>query len=239
MIDSGHALADGTLHQTGQGGEDVDWGVDASLVHVSIDVYLTLGDIAGEIWDWMSDIVVGHCKNRNLGDGTNLVGDSTSSLVDGGKIGIHVTWISSSSWYFFSGGRNLSQSVGVGGHIGQNGKHMHFLLVGKMLGGGQGKSWGDDTLDGGVVGVVHEKNNSIHGSINLEISLEESSSLKIDTHSSKNNTEVLIRVIKDIFALNKRSLPTDLRTNLIMRKTSGREERNLLTSGDTSHGING
>jgi len=195
VIFSGHSFTNSVLHQTGERWQDVNWWIDISLVHLSIDVDLTLSDISGKIWDWMSDIVVWHGKNWNLGDGTIFTVDSTSSLVDGGKIGVHVTWISSSTGDFFSGSRDFSQSVSIGCHIGQNGQDVHVFLVGKMLSGGKGKSWGDDTLNGWIVCVVHEKDDTVHGAVNLEIGLEESSGLKVDTHCCENNSEVLIGVI--------------------------------------------
>ena len=45
MISSGHADTDSTLHQTGEGWQHIDWWVDASLVHVSVDVDLSLSNI--------------------------------------------------------------------------------------------------------------------------------------------------------------------------------------------------
>jgi len=116
---------------------------------------------------------------------------------------------------------------------------VHLLLVSQMLSGGQSKSWGDDTLDGWVVGVVHEQHDSVHGSIHLEISLEESSSFQVNTHSGENNGEILIRVIKDIFTLDKTCLSTDLGTDFIMWKTGSREEWDLLSSSNGGHGIDG
>lgn len=239
VILSGHALTNSVLHQTGERWQDVDWWIDVSLVHLSIDVDLTLSDIACEIWDWMGDIIVWHGKNGDLSDGTILTVDSTGSLVDGGKIGVHVTWITSSTWDFFSGSGDFSQSVGIGCHIGQNGQNVHVFLVGKMLSGGKSKSWSNDTLDGWIVSVVHEKDDTVHGAVHLEISLEESSGLKVDTHCCENNSEVLLGVIQDILTLDEGSLSTDLGTDFRVGKTGGREEWNLLTTSNGDHGING
>merc|ERR1712110_927311 len=103
----------------GKGWENVDWWIDVSLEHVSINIYLTFCDISSQIWNWMGNIVIEHCKNRNLCDGTNFTSDSTSSLINSGKICIHVTWITSSTWYFFSCCRDFSQSVCIRCHISQ------------------------------------------------------------------------------------------------------------------------
>lgn len=117
---------------------------------------------------------------------------TSGSLVDGGEIGVHVTGVTTTSWDFLSGGRDFSQSVGVLGHIGQNSKHMHLFLVGEELSGGEGESWGDDSLNSGVVGQVDEQDDLVHGSIDLEICLEETSGLHIDTHSGEDDDEVLL-----------------------------------------------
>jgi hypothetical protein len=116
---------------------------------------------------------------------------------------------------------------------------VHLFLVSQMLSGGKSKSWGDDSLNGGIVGVIHEKNGSIHGAINLEVGLEESSSFQVDSHSRENNGEVFITVIKHILTFDEGSLSTDLGTNLVMGKTSSGEEGDLLSSGNGGHGING
>jgi hypothetical protein len=97
MIVSCHTFTDSTLHQSGKGWQDIDWWVNASLVHVSINVDLSLSDVTSQIWNWMGDIIIWHGQNWNLGDRSNFTGDSTSSLVDGGEIGVHVTWVTSST----------------------------------------------------------------------------------------------------------------------------------------------
>ena len=43
----------------------------------------------------------------------------------------------------------------------------------------------------------------------------------------------------NILVLNKRSLTTNLSTNFVVRKTGGGEERNLLTSGNGVHDVDG
>jgi hypothetical protein len=138
---------------------------------------------------------------------------------------------------------------------------VHLLLVGKMLSGREGKSRSNDTLDSRVIGVVHEEAHTVHRSIDLEILLEETSCLKVDTHCGEDNDEVLLACIMNVLSLtglsvikmrssglrhfllanrlrNERCLTTDLRTNLRVRKTGGREKRNLLTSGNRGHGVN-
>ena len=49
MVFARHALTDGGLHQTGEGGKHVDRGVDLSVVQLAVDVDLAFGDVTGQI----------------------------------------------------------------------------------------------------------------------------------------------------------------------------------------------
>jgi hypothetical protein len=59
--------------------------------------------------------VVGHSQNRNLSDGTVTALYSTSSLVDGRQIRVHVTGVSTATGHFFTGSGDLTKSVTVRG----------------------------------------------------------------------------------------------------------------------------
>lgn len=56
VIATGAALADGGLHETGQGGEDVDWWVDTLVVKLTVDEDLALGNVTSKIGDGVGDI---------------------------------------------------------------------------------------------------------------------------------------------------------------------------------------
>ena len=116
---------------------------------------------------------------------------------------------------------------------------MHVLLVRQVLSGRQGQSRRDDTLDCWIIGVVHEQHDTVHGAVHLELLLEETGSLQVDTHSGEDDGEVLIRVIEDILALDEGGLTADLRSNIVVRKTGSGEEWNLLSSGNRCHGVDG
>ena len=68
MILPGHSLPNGRLHQSGERGQNVDWGIDLSVVELTVDVDLTLGDVAGQIRDGVSDVIVRHGQDGDLGD---------------------------------------------------------------------------------------------------------------------------------------------------------------------------
>ncbi len=46
VVGPGSLVSDGRLHETTETGQDVDWRVDVSIVELSIEVNLTLGDVA-------------------------------------------------------------------------------------------------------------------------------------------------------------------------------------------------
>lgn len=59
VVLAGHALADGRLHESGEGRQHVDGRVDLTVVQLTLNVDLSLSDVASEIRDGMSDICEG------------------------------------------------------------------------------------------------------------------------------------------------------------------------------------
>jgi hypothetical protein len=211
----GHVLTDGRLHQTRQRWQHVHWWVDLPVVQLPVNVDLTLGDVTGQIGDWMGDVVVGHGQNGNLSDGTVAALDSASALVDGGQIGVHVTGETTSAGHLLAGGGHLTQGLGVRAHVGQDDQHVLLALVGEELGCGQRQAGRDDALDGRIVGQVQEQAHVLHGTVFLESKLigqilsmmilhcriylkilfEESGGFHVDTHGGKHDGKVvLVRV---------------------------------------------
>jgi hypothetical protein len=91
--------------------------------------------------------VVGHSQDGNLGDGSVAALYTTSSLIDGGQIRVHVTGVTTSTGHFFSGGGDLTKSIAVGRQVGKNDQDVLLELVGVILGGGEGKTGCNDTFD--------------------------------------------------------------------------------------------
>ena len=56
MVPACHAITNGRLHQTGEGGQDVDGRVNLPVVQLSVHVDLSLGDVASEIGNGVSDV---------------------------------------------------------------------------------------------------------------------------------------------------------------------------------------
>ena len=134
---------------------------------------------------------------------------------------------------------------------------MLFQLVGVVLGGGQGKSWCDNTLDTVVASLaseysrmedvlrrvvcqVQEECDSLHRAVLFEIPGKEPAGFQVNTHSTEDNGEVVFVVIMDALGgLDQTGLTTDLSSDFVMWETGGREDWDLLTTGDGVHGING
>ena len=162
----------------------------------------------------------------------------------------------------------ITKSISIRTHIGQDDQHVLLALVGQVLSSGKGQTRGNNTFDGGIVSQVQEQGHTLHGTVLLEILLEETSSLHVHTHSSEHNSEV--GVLKALLStlvteVDQTSLSANLssqlhkcvstckntgtmreghttsrrNTYIVVRKTSSREDRNLLTTSNRAHGING
>lgn len=56
MVFPGVALADGGFHEAGEGWEDVDRGVYAFVVKLTVNEDLAFGDVAGQVGDGVGDV---------------------------------------------------------------------------------------------------------------------------------------------------------------------------------------
>jgi hypothetical protein len=203
--------------------------------------------------------IVRHGENRNLGNGTIAALDTTGTLVHGGQISVHVTRVTTTTRNLFTGSGDLTKSVTVGRQIGKNDEDVLLELVGVVLGGCKSKTRGDNTFDAAiavsgyfqmrscfdnlrrVVCQVGEHGDTLHRSVLLEVLGEETGSFQVHTHGTENDGEVVIVHIVHTLALvlDETSLATDLCGNLVVRKTRSREDRDLLTTSDGVHGVNG
>jgi len=74
-----------------------------TIVNLTVNINLTFSNVTGKIRDRMCNIIIRHCKYRNLSDGAVSASHTPSSLVDCGKICIHITGETTTTWHFFSG----------------------------------------------------------------------------------------------------------------------------------------
>mmetsp|Transcript_34043 Transcript_34043/g.50535 ORF Transcript_34043/g.50535 Transcript_34043/m.50535 type:complete len:228 (-) Transcript_34043:1446-2129(-) len=185
----------------------------------------------------MCNIIVRHGKNGQLGNGTVTSNHTSSTFVNCGQICVHVTRVSTTSRNFFTGSRDLTQGISIRGHIRKNNQHMQVTLVGQILSGGKRQTGRNNTLNGRIIGQVQEQGSTLHSTTFLEVSTEETGGLHVDTHSSKDNSEVLLVTIDSVLLLHQRGLTRNLSGDLVMRKTGSREDRNLLSTGNGVHHI--
>uniref|UniRef100_A0A7C9AXN5 Uncharacterized protein n=1 Tax=Opuntia streptacantha TaxID=393608 RepID=A0A7C9AXN5_OPUST len=121
---------------------------------------------------------------------------------------------------------------------------MFPTFISQIFCSGEGNTGRNDTLNRRVIGQIQKEGDSLHGSILLKITFEELCSFHVNTHSCEHNGKIVFftilnEIVRLLQPLYQPSLTTDLCSNLIMRKTSSRKERNLLSSSNRIHDING
>ena len=95
-----------------------------------------------------------------------------------------------------------------------------------------------------IVGEVQEKGSAAETAILFEVAGEETSSFQVHTHRTEDDREVVLMsivrtLVCDTLLLDKTGLSADLSGNLVVRQTGGGENRNLLTTGNGVHGVDG
>jgi len=114
VILAGASLTNSGLHQTRERWQDVDGRVDTSVVQLTINKDLALGNITRQVRNRVSNIVVGHGQDGDLSNGSVTTVHSSCTLVDGRQVSVHVTGITTSAGHFFSSSGDLTESVTVG-----------------------------------------------------------------------------------------------------------------------------
>merc|ERR1719444_123551 len=77
-------------------------------MQLTIKVNLSLRNVSSKIRNRVRNIIVRHRKNRQLSNRSITSNHTTSSFVDSTQIGVHITRISTTTWYFFTCSRNLT-----------------------------------------------------------------------------------------------------------------------------------
>lgn len=113
----------------------------------------------------------------------------------------------------------LTQGFSIRRHIGQDDQNVFLALISQKLGSGQGETWGNNSLDGGIVGQVQEQAHVLHRAVLFEILLEEPGGLHVDTHSCEYDGEVVFVIVQYRFSreFDKTSLPTNLGSDFVVR----------------------
>src|SRR6266849_6362125 len=140
----------------------------------------------------MGLVVPRHRQNWHLSNRALRPMQSTSSLVDGGKVCVHVARVASSSRDLFSSCRDLPQRFSVVRHVRKNDKHVISLLDCKVFGRRESQPRRKNTLDSRVVSKVDEHGHVVEGALLLEIVPEETELVCRNSHSGKNCRKRLV-----------------------------------------------
>jgi len=224
--------ADPQVHEPGEGGEDVDRWVDSLPVEFTGDDELTLGDVAREVGDGVGDIVAGHGKDGELGDGALDPVDEPCPLVDRCKVGVHVAGVSTPAGDLLAGRPDLPEGLAVVGHVRQDDENVHREFEGKVLRGGEGESRGDDPFHGRVVGEVEEDHGTLEGTRPLEICHEMVCLLLRDPHRGEDHG-------KGLLGPEHLGLAGDLEGDVVVGEACAREDRELLPADEGVHPVDG
>merc|ERR1712238_484941 len=81
----------------------------------------------------MSNVIIWHRWDWKLSDGTIAAYHTSCTFVDGGKIGVHITRVSTTSRDFFTSSRNLTKRISIRRHVGKNDKDVQITFISKVL----------------------------------------------------------------------------------------------------------
>ena len=98
----------------------------------------------------MGDVVVRHCQNGNLRDAAGVAFHDAGTFVQAGKVRVQVAGVAFAAGDLAFRGRELTQCLGVAGHIGHHDQHVHALLERQIFGGRQRAARGQDAFDNRV-----------------------------------------------------------------------------------------
>ena len=234
MILSGVTLTDTILHQSGQRRQNIDRRINCLAVKLTVQNDLTLGDVSGQVRDRVGDIVVGHGQNRDLGYRTVHTLHDTGALIKSSQFTVQITRITFSGRNLSFGGGNLTHGLGERSHIGKNYQDMHAFLKSKVLSGSQRYLRSDQSLNYRIVCQVQIHDNVVGNAALLEGLAEEVCHIVFNAHSRENNSEFLIGS-----RVSQGSLFYDLSCQTVMGKSVSGEDRQLLTSDQSSQSVDG
>ena len=150
----------------------------------------------------MGNVITGHGQNWELGNGTLLPLHDTSTLVEHGQVGVHVSRVSTSAGNFFTGRTDLTKCVAVVCHVRVDDQHVVVLLKRKVLGSRQGKTRRNDSLNSRVVCEVDKQHSVLKRTGSLQVGTEEVVFLSRDTHGAEDDDELFIGILELGLACN-------------------------------------
>ena len=191
---------------------------------LSVQNDLTFGDITGKVRDRVSDIIVWHGQDRDLGYGTRFAFYDTRTFVQGCKLTVQITRITFTGRNLTFGGGNLSHGLAEGCDVCQDDQDVHSFFKSKILCGSEGNLRCKKTFNNRIICKIQEHNYMVCSTAFLEGTAEKFRYVIFDTHCRENNGKIFIRV------LSQRSLLYDLCSQLVVWKTISGKDRKLLSS---------
>src|SRR3989338_8692776 len=180
-------------------------------------------NVTCQVRNWVRDIIPNHGQNRNLCDRSFFAFDHSCTFVNHCKVSVHVSWISASSWNFFTCRANFPQTFAVVGHISKNDKNVHIFFKCKIFCSGQCHSRRNKAFNSRIIRKIQKHHASIKSASFLKSFHEVLCFFIGDPHCSEDNNEIF-------FLSNNLCLTRDLQRNFTVRQSASRKDRKFLTA---------
>ena len=179
----------------------------------------------------MSDVVAGHGEDGDLGHRALAALDDAGALVQRRQIGVEVAGVALTAGDLALGGGELTQSLAIAGHIGEDDQDVLAQVKGQILGDGQRRTGGDDTLDDGVVGQVQQHDHAVHDVGGLKALFEVVGNVVLHAHGGEHDGEIL--------AVGNVRLFDDLHRQLVVLHAGAGEDGQLLAADKGGQRVDG
>ena len=123
-----------------------------AVVKVTRQDNLTFGDVACQIRNGVSDVILRHGENRNLRHRAFLPHQAPRPFIKGGKIGIEIARITSTSRHFSTSCGYFAQGLAVVGHICHDDENMHVFFISQIFSSSQGNPRCRNPLNSRIIG---------------------------------------------------------------------------------------
>ena len=206
-------------------------GGNAAPVELPRQHELAFGDVAREIRNRMSDVVVRHGQYWDLSHRSRTILQYAGALEQRGKVTVHVTGESSAAGDLLPCRRDLAERLAVVGNIRHDHEYMHPGLEGQELGLGQSNPGSLETLDRRISGLVQVQDASLHRPAPLDTVDEGVGLARGDPDPDEQHGKR--------FPLRRPGSCDDLRRQFQGGETGSREDRQFLSPHQGIHPVDG
>jgi hypothetical protein len=222
-------------------------GIGAPLEELPVEDDLALGDVAGQVRDGVGDIVVGHREEGYLRYRALRALDPARALVERGQVGIEVARVALARGNLAARRGDLAERLAIVGHVREDDQYVHPQVVGEVFRGGEGAARRHEALDRGAVGEGEEHDHAREDARALEGVDEEARHVVLDAHAREDDREGVASADMAGAAGVDRAraggedprLPHDLGREPVVGQAVAREDRQLLSSDEGVHPVDG